>query len=166
MFLNFETERLIIKPIQLGDASFIKNLVNSEGWLRNIGDRDIHSLEDAEAFIQKILDKPGYYYSTFEDKETKATLGIITFLNRDNHEFPDIGFAMLKEYEGHGFAFEAAGNYLDKIISQDNIHSILGITIPENVKSIRLLEKLGLSFEKKIVEDNNELCIYKIDILK
>ncbi len=166
MYLTIETERLRIKPIQLEDASFIKELVNSEGWLRNIGQRNVHTINDAKAYIQKILDKPGYYYSIFEDKKMKAPIGIVTFLNRDNHDFPDIGFAMLQDYEGWGYTFEAARNYMDKIISQGTMNSIIGITVPDNVKSIRLLEKLGLRFEKKIIEEANELCIYRIDISK
>ena len=47
------TERLKLREYTLQDAPFIYKLMNSEGWLKNIGDRNIKSLEDAEAYMQK-----------------------------------------------------------------------------------------------------------------
>ena len=45
------TERLTLRPLELGDAPFILELFNSETWLRFIGDRGIKTLEDAENFL-------------------------------------------------------------------------------------------------------------------
>jgi len=60
----FETERLLLKPTQLEDASFIFELLNSPGWLENIGNRNIGSLEEAKEYIlnkmQKQLDRLGF----------------------------------------------------------------------------------------------------------
>lgn len=99
MYKEILTDRLLIRPITVGDANFIYSLVNSNGWLKYIGDRNIRNNQDAENYIQKILENKNYYYNVFEIKETKEPIGIITFLHRDNHEFPDIGFALLPKYE-------------------------------------------------------------------
>ena len=50
-----ETDRLLIRPLSIVDDDFILELVNSEGWLRFIGDREVGSIEDARAYIQKYL---------------------------------------------------------------------------------------------------------------
>ena len=47
--MNLETDRLLLREYTLSDAPFIFKLMNSEGWLKNIGDRNIKTIEDAEA---------------------------------------------------------------------------------------------------------------------
>ena len=100
-----------------------------------------------------------------EIKETKEPIGIITFLHRDNHEFPDIGFALLPKYEKKGYTFEASKEYLNEIIKSKICKKIIGITLPENENSIKLLRRLGLEFESKVKVDNTELSIYSMTIL-
>ena len=46
-----ETERLILKPTQPEDASFLLALLNSPKWLEHIGDRNVHSIAEAEQYI-------------------------------------------------------------------------------------------------------------------
>jgi len=44
---SFETERLMIRKFQSGDAAFVYSLLNSPGWLQFIGDRNVRTLDDA-----------------------------------------------------------------------------------------------------------------------
>jgi [ribosomal protein S5]-alanine N-acetyltransferase len=162
MYKEIQTDRLIIRPIKLGDSDFICSLVNSNGWLKFIGDRNIRNSDDAEKYIQKILENTNYYYNVFEIYETQQPIGIITFLNRDSQEFPDIGFALLPQFEKKGYTFEASKKYLQEIISQKLHKKIIGITVPENENSIKLLLRLGLQFEKNFKENNEELSLYSM----
>ena len=106
-------------------------MVNSEGWLKFIGNRNISNNDDAEKYIQKILDSPNTYYSVFHLKTTKEPLGLVTLLNRTDQTFPDIGFALLPEYEKKGYTLEASRKYLDEIIISDRYENIIATTIPE-----------------------------------
>lgn len=164
MYRQIETERLIIRPIAIIDSSFIIDLLNSEGWLQFIGDRQVNNVGDAEKYIQKILDNEKAFYSVFELKETKQPVGIITFLFRDNQQFPDIGFAMLPEFEGKGYAIEATKKYLQEILSEKQLHKIIAITLPNNLKSIRLIERLGLKYEDKFQDKSGILNLYSLTI--
>ncbi|HET8859360.1 GNAT family N-acetyltransferase [Marivirga sp.] len=146
MYINIETERLTIRPINLKDAEFIIDLVNSDGWLKFIGDRNISDISDARNYIQKILDNPNFYYSVFELKESRKAIGVVTFLKREDEKYPDIGFALLPEFEKNGYVFEASKSYLEKIKSLDKYVNIIAITLPDNQKSINLLQKLGLQY--------------------
>ena len=166
MYINIETDRLIIRPINLTDSKFIIELVNSEGWLKFIGNRNISNDNDAEKYIQKILDSPNFYYSVFQLKTTKEPIGIVTFLNRSEQRFPDIGFAMLPEYEKNGYTLEASRKYLDEIIESNKYKNIIAITIPDNEKSIRLLMKLGLEYESDYIGDNKTLSIFSLNAEK
>ncbi|WP_114790432.1 GNAT family N-acetyltransferase [Niabella yanshanensis] len=164
MYQQLETDRLFIRPITTADSPFILKLVNTPGWLQFIGDRHIHNSHDAEKYIQKILDNPNFFYSVFETKATQQPIGIVTFLYRDNQEFPDIGFALLPQFEKQGYALEASQKYLDELVQQKVSPTIIGITLPENKSSIQLLERLGLKFQRYVDKDNERLAVYAINI--
>jgi RimJ/RimL family protein N-acetyltransferase len=157
-----ETERLFIEPLTKNDCKFIFQLVSSESWIKFIGDRNVSNEKDAENYIQKILDNKNYSYNVFRLKENKEPIGLVTFIKRDNQTYPDIGFALLSDYENKGFAYEAAKKYLDELLQQTEYKEIIGITLSENIKSIKLLKKLGLEFKEKIIENNEELFIYSM----
>jgi RimJ/RimL family protein N-acetyltransferase len=164
MNVIIETERLAIEPLQISDKLFILKLLNTEGWLTNIGYRNVNNAEDASMYIQKILDNTNYFCHVFKLKQTQEPLGIVTFIFRDNQKHPDIGFAMLPEYEKKGYAYEATKGYLNEIVRKGRFEKILGITSPANTNSQRLLEKLGLNFQEKSIQENAELLIYSLPL--
>jgi RimJ/RimL family protein N-acetyltransferase len=156
----FSTERLQLGPLHEGHATFIRKLLNTEGWIRFIGDRNIHSENDAQAYIQKILGNPNVNYWVAQLKENNIDIGIVTFIRRDYLDHPDIGFAFLPQYAGKGYAYEASKEVLNALLKSRA--TIYATTIPENNSSIQLLEKLGLQFEKEIEVENEKLFLYKI----
>jgi RimJ/RimL family protein N-acetyltransferase len=115
MYVHLETERLSLRPLNLEDSEFIVRLLNTEGWLSFIGDRNVRNPQDAKGYIEKILSNPKYFYNVIELKEAGHPIGIVTFLERDNQKYPDIGFALLPEYEKKGYAFEACERYLNEL---------------------------------------------------
>ena len=64
-------------------------------------------------------------------------------------EHTDIGFALLPDYEGKGFGYESSKVILELAQSKFHLKKVYGITLEHNTGSIKLLEKLGLSFEKR-----------------
>ena len=93
-------------------------------------------------------------------KEDLTSIGIITLMKRDYLDHPDIGFAFLPGYNGHGYAYEAADDILKNIFNDKKLPHILATTMPENIRSVNLLKKLGLRFEKEIENDNTKLHVY------
>ena len=93
-------------------------------------------------------------------KDTPTPLGIISFLKRHYLEHFDIGFAFLPEYNGCGYAYEAAEKVLSIASQQAEYSTILATTIPQNIASIKLLNKLGLHFEREIEVANDILHVY------
>jgi len=157
------TERLFIAPLHLNDKHFITELLNSKGWIEFIGERNIHSEDDAAAYIQKITDNPNTVYWTVKLKDGNTAVGIITLITRDYLEYPDIGFAFLPRFNGKGYAFEASHAVLLDLI-QDGCSCIAAITVPENTASIGLLKRLGLQFDKTIEVENEMLQVFTIAI--
>ena len=50
-----ETERLRLREFTLNDTDFLIRLLNSEGWLKNIGDRNVRTKQEAESYIQSVF---------------------------------------------------------------------------------------------------------------
>lgn len=143
----FTTERLFIRNLLTTDAEFIYKLVNQESWLRFIGDKNIHTLIDAENYINNgpimMYHKYGFGLWAVELKSTNTVIGICGLIKRDNLPEIDLGFAFLDQYTNNGYAFEACSHILNHAKNKLNKQAVLAIVMPENTNSIKLLKKLG-----------------------
>lgn len=166
---TFETERLILKPTSEEDAEFIFELLNTPKWIKNIGDRNIKSVETAKDYIlnkmQPQLERLGYSNYTLIRKIDLVKIGSCGLYDREGLEGIDIGFAFLPKYEGKGFAYEAANNVKNVAFNELGIKVISAITTKTNISSQKLLEKLGLELTgtTKLPNDTKELLLYKIE---
>lgn len=154
------TGRLNLNIIQADDHDFIQSLVNSKGWIDNIGDRNIHAKTDAIAYINKILGTENAIYWVVRIQESDTPVGIISLLKRDYLEDFDIGFAFLPHHHGKGYAYEAAKAVLGILSKLPEFKTMLATTLFSNQNSIKLLTKLGFRFEKEIERENQKLHIY------
>ncbi len=158
------TDRLLIRPLTIHDNRFIFELVNTEGWIKFIGNRNITSQDEAIAYIQKILDSENISYWVVILKDDQESIGVITFIKRDYLEHHDIGFAFLPNFSQKGYAYEAAKAVLNELVKEHDLSRILATTLPENIHSIKLLKKMGLVFEKEIELEKEKLHVYGVSI--
>jgi RimJ/RimL family protein N-acetyltransferase len=162
-----ETERLRLRQLDNGDAAFIFELVNSPGWLEFIGDRHVRTVSDAVDYIQngpvKSYAAHGFGLSVVELKTDGTPIGLCGLLKRDYLDHPDIGFAFLPDFMGQGYACEIASATIAHANETLNIPIILAIVMPTNERSIRLLEKVGMTFHQTLVSptDQTELLLYR-----
>lgn len=153
-----ETSRLLLSALSATDAAFMFELLNTPLWKKFIGDRNIKTINDAEAYIQKIIDNPTADYWVVKLKDQNDSIGVVTFMKRDYLEHYDIGFAFLPAYAKRGYAYEASKKLLEEM--SRNHQQIIATVLKENRNSIQLLEKLGLQFDKEIVVNNEGLLLY------
>ena len=154
------TDRLNLEKLSVDEYDFIESLVNSKGWIENIGDRNIHSKDDAIAYINKILDTENLLYWVARIKETNIPIGIISFIKRNYLDHFDVGFAFLPKFHGKGYAYEATVAVLAGLPKLPLFDIILATTKASNLSSIKLLIKLGFNLEKELEIDNQNLLIY------
>ena len=152
--LAISTRRLHLRWLVADDADFILRLVNDPDWLRFIGDKGVASLDDARRYIDDgpvaMYRSRGFDLNRVALREDDRAIGICGILERENLAEPDLGFALLPEFRGQGYALEAAAAVLEHAHTELGIGRVAAIVQPENRDSVRLLEKLGFGLEGEI----------------
>ena len=158
-----ETSRLTLRAFDLDDAYFILALLNTPNWLQYIGDKKVHSVEDAKNYLKngplKSYEENGFGLWLVLLKSCQTPIGMCGLVNRVSLEHVDIGFALLPDYASLGYGFESAHATMNYAKEKLNLETIIGITDAHNIASIKLLNKIGLRFQKtfRLPEGNNVL---------
>lgn len=149
-----ETDRLRLRHLEAGDASFIVALLNDPDWVRYIGDRGVRSEEQAIAYIQngpaRSYAEHGFGLYLTELKADGEAIGLCGLIKRDFLTDVDLGFAFLPHFRGAGYAFEAAAGVLQHADTTLGLPRLVAITALDNERSARLLQKLGFHGEGTI----------------
>lgn len=165
-----QTSRLKLRYMDSGDGEFILALLNDPGFMRYIGDKRIRDVEAAKTFI---LEGPVASYQRFgfglylvELLESSEPIGMCGLIKRDFLDHADLGFALMPEYCGYGYAFESSRASLELAREQFRMTKIVAFTAIDNQPSIKLLEKLGMSFEKcfNLPNDDEPVNLYNCNL--
>jgi len=162
-----KTNRLTISKVTLKDAPFFLELMNTPNWIKYIGDRNIKTLKEAETYLKngilKSYETLGYgFYKVALKPNPNTAVGICGLIKREELNIPDLGFALLPQHEGKGYGYESSIAVLEQARNEFGITKVGAITLEVNTNSIKLLEKLNFSFEKKIkpFDDDEELLFF------
>lgn len=164
---NYETERLVLKPADISDADFFLELYNMPSFIKYIGDRNLRTKQDAENYIKNRflpqIEKLGFGNYVVILKEDNTKIGAVGIFEREGLDVLDIGFSFFEKYEGKGFAYEAANKLKDIAATDFGVKKISAITTKYNYSSQKLIEKLGLKFQKMVTipNDDEELMYYE-----
>jgi len=148
MTIACETERLIIRHLTPEDAKFILRLLNEKSFINNIADKKVRSIADAKQYLVNgplaSYNNFGFGLNAITLKNSKAPIGICGLIKRVELNQPDIGYALLPEFWGSGYALEAAQAVLQQGIRTLKLDKVLAITKLDNTASNQLLKKLGM----------------------
>jgi ribosomal-protein-alanine N-acetyltransferase len=148
---DLETPRLVLRRLGFDDAPRLVRLLNEPSFIENIGDRGVRSIEDAPRYLREgpmaMYEKYGFglMHAALKDG---TFIGMCGLLKRDNLPDPDLGYAFLPPFWGQGYAFEAADATLRQAARKFGLTRVLGVVSERNTGSIRVLEKLGMAFER------------------
>lgn len=149
------TARLRLRRLVLDDAPFVHELVNQPSWLAYIGDKQVYTLDAARGYLAAgplaSYAQHGFGLYAVERSHDDVPIGLCGLLRREHLDDVDIGFALLERHGGHGYAFEAAAAVVEHARREIGLDRLVAIVAPGNGRSIRLLEKLGLAFERFIM---------------
>ncbi|MBI3235835.1 MAG: GNAT family N-acetyltransferase [Bacteroidetes bacterium] len=159
-----ETNRLYLREITPDDAEQAYLLNLDPEVLQYTGDDPFGSIEEARTFLENY------------DHYTKYGFGRWGVINKENEEFlgwcglkytpeldeHDIGYRFAKKHWNKGYATEAAKACIDLGFTQFKLKTIVGRAMKENIGSIRVLQKIGLTFVRNFDFDGHEGVIYHI----
>lgn len=156
-FPKLETKRLYLTEFVKSDAEELFKMRSDERVLKYL-DRDPHkTVEESELMIEKMIStynsKDGINW-IIREKDTLNVIGYIGYwrLIRENIR-AEIGYAMKPEYWGNGYMQESLTKVIDFGFKEFGLHSIEANVNPNNLSSIKLLEKFGFSREAYFRED-------------
>jgi RimJ/RimL family protein N-acetyltransferase len=165
-----ETERLNLRRLSIDDAGFILELLNEPSFIKNIGNKGVRTIADARQYV---LNGPVASYQTngfglylVELKESGQAIGICGLVKRDSLADVDIGFAFLPDFWSRGYALESALAVKAYGLEALKLKRIVAITNPDNEGSIRVLQKIGLKYERmvRLSEDGPAVKLYVSDL--
>jgi ribosomal-protein-alanine N-acetyltransferase len=165
-----ETGRLNLREMSERDAAFVLELLNDPDFKRNIADRGVRTLEDARAYVSERFAgsyrRHGFGLWLVETKEGRAPAGICGLVKRDTLPGIDIGYAFLPSFRGKGYAYESASAVMRHAREVLGLGRLYAIVNPDNAGSIRVLEKLGMRFERmlRLSAEGPEIKLFSADL--
>lgn len=168
--IELQTPRLELVPFTHADSGFILSILNSPGWLRYIGDRNVHTTEAAIAYLDngplKSYRDHGFGLMRVDLKATGLPIGMCGLLRRPELDGPDIGFAFLPEYHRQGYALEAARAVIAFSRDRLQLPQLLAIVQADNAASIGLLQHLGFVYDTVVISGvkKEELQLYRLPL--
>lgn len=148
MAIILTTDRLRLRHAELSDAPAMLQLVNEPEFLQNIGDKQVRDLQQAQLYLQNgaIASYQQYGFGLYlvERLSDGVTLGLCGLVQRDYLQFPDVGYALFRQYSGQGYISEAALAVVAYARDELGLQNLCGIVAPDNLASKRILEKTGM----------------------
>lgn len=149
-----ETDRLVLRRLTIDDAEFMLGHLNDPSFHRYIGDRGVRTVEQARQYlIDRVMasyEQFGFGIYMVELKDSREQIGTCGLLKRDGLEDVEVGFALLPQFWSKGYAVEAAQAVMEYAHKELGFTRIVAIANPGNDRSFKLLEKIGLKFERMI----------------
>jgi [ribosomal protein S5]-alanine N-acetyltransferase len=152
-----ETERLILRHFTLDDAEAWLPLITLPEIIRYTGDVPVSSVEEAREIL---LTRPlrdyavhGYGRMAVVEKSSGRLVGFSGLKYLEDLGEVDVGYRFLPDCWGKGYATESARVLMAQGVREHGFKRIVGMVHPENAGSGRVLEKLGLVYERLLEPD-------------
>lgn len=165
-----KTKRLQLRRLTFDDAWLMLAIWNDPAFVRYVGDRGIRTVAQARDALKegalRLYAEYGYGPYRIALRSNGTPIGICGLFRRDGLDHADIGFSILPDYCGNGYAYEAASAVVEHARVDIKLARVTAIVAPENTASIRLIEKLGLLFEKTIrmPGEDHDISLYAMPL--
>ena len=151
--IRLETERLLLRPFQMGDEAAVLEFSSNREVNRYTGDPIIDTLTETVALIENVWlsDYSKYGYGRFAviHKIDEKIIGFCGVKYLPELEGTDLGYRFLPAYWGKGIATEACQVMVNDAFQRLQLEKIHAFVEPDNNASTKVLEKVGFQFDKK-----------------
>ena len=158
MTTYFETERLRVRRFTDADVdAFVAyradpDVARYQSW-------SDYTMEQGRAFVESMREaepgRPGDWFQlALEARESGTLVGDLALhVDEDDPRQAEVGFTLGPAQQGHGYATEALGAFLDWIFPTFRLHRVIAVTDALNTPAARLLERVGMRREAHFVDN-------------
>lgn len=160
-----ETDRLILRKMEISDAPFFFELNANPNVTRHTGDGAFKNLEEAEKINQYVIsqyEKYGFGRWLVIEKESNTAIGWCGLKYLEDIKEVDLGYRFLENKWGKGYATESSIACLNYGFYNLNLSRIIGRASVDNPASINIFKKLGMSFVKTEHYPEHDAVVYEI----
>jgi RimJ/RimL family protein N-acetyltransferase len=160
-----ETERLYLRRMTIEDAENVYLLNIDREVIKYTGDEPFESIETAKLFLENYDHYKKYDFGRWAviNKTNNEFLGWCGLKYTQDLDVYDIGFRFFKKEWNKGYATESAKACVELGFDKYKMIEIIGSAMKENISSIKVLEKIGLTYFKTFDFDGQEGLIYKVE---
>jgi RimJ/RimL family protein N-acetyltransferase len=160
------TARLSLRPFRDEDAEPLHRILSEEGMLRYFPNPDPPDLERVRRFVARQSahwEEHVYGWWAVEPPGGPELIGWngLTYLPETGET--EVAYLLARPYWGHGLTTEAARASLRFGFEVHGLDPIIALVHPENARSIRVIEKLGMAFTRRAEYFGMELLRYILD---
>lgn len=149
-----ETERLLLRPLTSDDTDFVfQHFGNPQVYQYLLDEPPVTAYAQAEEIVQFYLEPAGKSYNRWvigrkAERQSIQPIGTCGFHKWDKQHFrAEIGYDLSPDFWGQGYMREALEVVLAHGFGHMGLHRIEALVYVENLRSIRLLQKLGFKQE-------------------
>ncbi|MFQ6610608.1 MAG: GNAT family N-acetyltransferase [Fidelibacterota bacterium] len=162
---EFHTTRLFARPLSELDISRMHQLHRNPEVMKYI-----HKTEETPEETRAIFDRVMNYHQNHREfgmwsvfLKDGTYIGWVILKHLDNTSLIEIGYRFMPEFWGNGYATEITSDIRDYGFLELNLPDIVGITLPENIASQRVLEKIGLTYRKQAHFYGVDVSFYQME---
>ena len=161
--MELKTERLSIRSWQKADIQRYAKIASNPLVMKYIGNGDIQNYEDVSKFIAKAImfeRERGWTLWALENRANNDLMGFCGFALWQNEI--EIGWRLDNMYWRSGYGTEAAVAVLNFGIKKFCFPKIVSIAQKQNIASIKIMQKIGLQFERETIDErcDREIVVY------
>jgi [ribosomal protein S5]-alanine N-acetyltransferase len=159
-----ETPRLTLRVMTAHDADAFFALNSHPAVMRFTGEPPLRSVDEARAAIENYpdFDRVGYGRWACVLKQTGQFIGFCGLKYLEELDVVDVGFRFLPEYWGQGLATEACRTSIEFGFKVICLQKIVGLVLPGNAPSIRVLEKCGMHRQGSVRYDGHDALWFEV----
>ncbi len=158
MHVIIETARLVLRQFEPGEGQLIYTLNEDPEITRYTGD-PVRDLDHAEEILREVILPQYTLYNhgrwAVHTKPGMEFIGWCGLKYRPELDEIDLGYRFMKQAWGKGYATEAAMASVRYGFEKLGLRRIVGRAMPENIASIKVLEKCGMRYVGEEVVDGH-----------
>jgi ribosomal-protein-alanine N-acetyltransferase len=164
--MMLETERLFMRKFTPDDLPKLIELRTDPEVYKYLGGTRMQNpsaLEKRLGFYIGCYDKYGFGHCAMHWKETGEMIGWSGLQPLEDSGEIEVGYGMARAFWRRGIGYECAKAWLEFGFEKANLPRIVAVAQPENIGSWRIMEKLGMRYEKNEIHYGLECKVYSIE---